>query len=123
MALARLRSSSVVRVFAAFTLSAALLSIELRGPIVSKIVFVGLPALLAVISTSELMPRVIHFIVLAELMTMSIFWPVSLLSKALLFTAFTWYLAEFPERALANLMIAAVVLIVAIVSAPVTQQF
>lgn len=100
-----------------------LLGLEARGPIVSKAVFIGLPALLAAISTSEAIGRVIHFIIFLELMIMALFWPVSIFSKALIFAILTWYLAEFPERALANLLLFVGVVAVAIVLAPVTQQF
>lgn len=123
MEIARLRLNSQAKVFLAFVAATVLIGLEPRGPLIAKFVFVGLPALLAVLSGTELLPRLIHFIVLAEVMIISLFWPVSVFSKALIFATLTWYLAEFPERGLANLVVALLVLAVAIISAPVTQQF
>lgn len=123
MELAKLRLNSQVKVLVAFVVATMMLGLEARGPLVSKLVFVGLPALLAVLSGGGLLGRLIHFIVFAEVMIISLFWPVSVFSKALLFATLAWYLAEFPQRALANLILLVVVVAVAIISAPVTQQF
>lgn len=123
MELARPGLNSQAKVFIAFLAATILLGLEARGPVLSRAVFIGLPTLLAAISSSKAIGRVIHFMIFLELMIMSLFWPVSVFSKALIFATLTWYLAEFPERALANLLVALVVLAVAIVSAPVTQQF
>lgn len=123
MELARLRLNSQAKVFIAFIAAIVLLGFETRGQVFSKGVSVGLPLLLAAISSRDAIGRVIHFIIFLELMIISLFWPVSVFSKALIFAILTWYLAEFPDRALANLLVALVVLAVAIVSAPVTQQF
>jgi len=123
MELERLRLNSQAKVFVAFIAATMLLGLEARGPSAAKAVLIGLPALLAVLSGIDLVGRVIYFIIFLELMIMSSFWPVSVFSKALIFATLTWYLAEFPERALTNLVVALVVLVIAIISAPVTQQF
>ncbi|MBI3260801.1 hypothetical protein HYZ64_00300 [Candidatus Berkelbacteria bacterium] len=123
MELARLRLNSQVKVFFGFFGATVLLGLEAKGPVLSRVVFIGLPLLLATVSGSEMIARAVHFIIFFELMIMSAFWPVSVFSKALIFATLTWYLSEFPQRALANLVVALVVLAIAIVSAPVTQQF
>lgn len=123
MELVRLRLNSQAKVVLAFLAATILLGLEARGPVVSRGVFIGLPALLAAMSGSELLGRAAHFIIFFELMIIVAFWPVSVFSKALIFATLTWYLAEFPERGLANLVVALLVLAVAIISAPVTQQF
>lgn len=123
MVVARLKSDSVARLAVAFIVITLLLSLEARGPWVSKAVFLAMPGMLAFFSSSESIARVIYFIAFFEVMLVMVFWPVSLFSKALLLTSLFWYLVEFPQRAFANLALGIMVAVIAIVSAPVTQQF
>jgi len=123
MVVAKLRSNSLVNLIAGFLAALLLLSLETRGLIFSKLSFVALPALLAWGSVDDIAVRLINFIILAEILLILLIWPVSLLSKAMVITVVFWYIREFPKRAFANLLVAILVLIVAVVWAPITAQF
>ncbi|MBI3495129.1 hypothetical protein HY065_00700 [Candidatus Berkelbacteria bacterium] len=123
MAIVKPQLSSAIKLFGAFALAFGLLTFESRGAIQSKLAFLTLPALGAYFSASNMLPIVVHFIVLFEMLLVSVFWPVSLLSKALIMTTMFWYLQEFPQHAIRNLVFTGVILCITIASAPVVQQF
>lgn len=115
--------SSVIKLFVAFAAALGLVVFESHGSVQSKIAFLLLPALGAYFSASELLPMVVHFIVFFEILLVSVFWPVSFFSKALIMTTIFWYLREFPEHGVRNLVFTAIILLITIASAPVIQQF
>lgn len=115
--------SSAIKLFAAFAVALGLLTFESRGAIQSKIAFLLLPTLGAYFSGSEMLPMVVHFIVFFEILLVSVFWPVSFFSKALIITTMFWYLQGFPEYGVRNMLFTVMILFITIATAPVIQQF
>jgi hypothetical protein len=115
--------SSAIKLFGVFAVAFGLLVTESHGAVQSKIAFLILPALGAYFSTTEMLPMVVHFIIFFEILLVSVFWPVSFLSKALIMITIFWYLKEFPEYGIRNLVFTAMILFITIISAPVIQQF